>query len=98
MGCSEKIVQEKVAGTMMECLPLSVVNVITGGDGNRQGNIISLPESGGIKTSTAKEISANYVFVKPVVMNVPHKAQSVVSRIKDRIIGAYMLATVDIQL
>ena len=38
------------------------------------GHLIDLPDSEGIRTPSAKEISKHFVFIKPVVKQIPSKA------------------------
>lgn len=65
--------QADCANAIVNHMPASMISLITG-DGWKGGGVLGLPESKGIKTCTAKEISLNYTFVKPVVVNSPAKA------------------------
>ena len=62
--CAEQIVGH---------LPVALVNTITspGWDG---GQLLDLSETQGVKTPTAKEISSNYIVLKPVARFMPTKA------------------------
>ena len=54
-------------------LPIATINVIMSSSWTG-GPLLSLPESKSIRTPTAREISSNYHFIKPVVQRMPTKA------------------------
>lgn len=64
--------KENCAQQICNYMPLPLINLINGPDW-KGGALLDLPESQGIKTPTAREVSRNYSFVKPVIMCCPEK-------------------------
>jgi hypothetical protein len=62
-----------MAEAIVGSLPIATINVIMGSTWTG-GPLLAVPESKGIKTPTAKEISSNYHFINPVVQRMPTKA------------------------
>ena len=62
------------AKSMKAHMPVSLMALLNSDDW-KGGPILDLKESGGIKTATAKEISLNFPFIKPVVKFSPSKVQ-----------------------
>lgn len=65
--------EEACALQIVNHMPVPLVNLINGRDW-QGGPLLDLPESQGVRTPTAREISRNYSFVKPVILSCPHKA------------------------
>ena len=65
--------EEDCARALVAHLPVSFINLVETAD-YKGGPLIDLPETNGVKTPTAKEISRNYTFLKPVVLKYPSKA------------------------
>lgn len=63
----------EVAQGIATSLPVVTINLLLSPQW-KGGPLLTLPESKGIKTCTAKEVSMNYWFIKPVVAFSPHKA------------------------
>ena len=55
-------------------MPVALINLVSGSEW-KGSPLLDLSQSGGIKTPTAREISVNYCFIKPVVKFLPHKVQ-----------------------
>lgn len=62
----------KLAKAIVANLPVATVNLLQSRDW-KGGPLQCLPESKGIRTPSAKEISANYFFLLPVVRFMPRK-------------------------
>lgn len=54
-------------------LPVNFISLMAT-DGWHGGHLIDLPESEGVRTPTAKELSKHYIFLKAVVEEMPSKA------------------------
>ncbi len=65
-----------MANGIATSLPVVTINLLLSPEW-KGGPLMTLPESKGIKTCTAKEVSMNYWFLKPVVAFSPHKAGGV---------------------
>ena len=59
---------------MVAHMPIPLLTLISG-ESWKGGPLLDLSESKGVKTCTAREVSKNFTFIKPVVMEIPHKAQ-----------------------
>lgn len=55
-------------------MPVALLALINDDEAWKGGPLLDVPESKGIKTPTAREISKNYSFIKPVVLKYPSKA------------------------
>ena len=62
-----------MASSLDANLPLSVRQYLTGEDW-KGGPLVDLSKSGSIRTPTAKEISVNYYWLRPLVEYSPRKA------------------------
>lgn len=71
--------QEAVARSLAATLPVATINVLTSIEW-KGGDLLSVPESKGVRNPTAKEISANFWFIKPCVLYYPRKVGQVVCR------------------
>ena len=61
-----------MALSMQQNLPATLLALFED-EGYKGGGLLALPNSKGIKTPTASEVSLNYVFLLPVVRAYPSK-------------------------
>eukprot|EP00435_Cladocopium_sp_Y103_P057007 s488_g19.t1 len=64
---------DTVARRIVAHMPVSLLTLISDDEVWKGGPLLDLPESKGVKTPTAREISKNYCFIKPVVIEYPCK-------------------------
>ena len=64
--------QENVARSMQQGLPATLLALFDD-EGYKGEGLLALPNSQGIRTPTASEVSLNYVFLLPVVRAFPTK-------------------------